>query len=170
MISLLNRSGRQAFGPLIQKLRSLGVESDRELEAILDHIKVRAGTRRGEDIIASGRSPGHSTVLIDGVACLYERLQDGTRQIYAFQYPGDFCDLHRHALPEMNNEVAVAAMTDCSIGIIDHKDLEQLIAQYPSLGLALWRATMASVFATPNPPTRKPTANSAYKAPEIPPI
>jgi len=112
MISLLNRSERQAFGPLIQKLRSLGVDSDRELEAILDHIKVRAGTGRGEDIIAPGRSPGHSTVLIDGVACLYERLQDGNRQIYAFQYPGDFCDLHQHMLPETNNEVAVAAITD----------------------------------------------------------
>ena len=99
-------------------------------------------------IIAPGRSPGHSTVLIDGVACLYERLQDGNRQIYAFQYPGDFCDLHRHVLPETNNEVAVAAIADCSIGIIEHKDLEQLIARYPSLGLALWRATMleASIF------------------------
>jgi len=141
-------SARQALGPLIQKLRSLGVDSDTELAAVLDRIKVRAGTRRGDDIIACGRSPMHSTLLLDGVACLYERLQDGTRQIYAFQYPGDFCDLHRHALPEMNNEVAVAAMTDCSIGIIDHKDLEQLIAQYPSLGLALWRATMleASIF------------------------
>ena len=51
-------------------------------------------------------------------------------------------------LPETNNEVAVAAITDCSIGIIEHKDLEQLIAQYPSLGLALWRASMleASIF------------------------
>ena len=148
VISLLNRSGRQAFGPLIQKLRSLGVDSDTELDAVLNRIKVRAGTRRGEDIIAPGRSPGHSTVLIDGVACLYERLQDGTRQIYAFQYSGDFCDLHQHVLPETNNEVAVAAITDCSIGIIEHKDLEQLIAQYPSLGLALWRASMleASIF------------------------
>ena len=141
-------SARQAFGPLIQKLRSLGVDSDTELDAVLNRIKVRAGTRRGEDIIAPGRSPGHSTVLIDGVACLYERLQDGNRQIYAFQYPGDFCDLHQHVLPETNNEVAVAAITDCSIGIIEHKDLEQLIAQYPSLGLALWRASMleASIF------------------------
>ena len=146
---LRNRaSARHAFGPLIQKLRSLGVDSDTELDVVLDRLKVRAGTRRGEDIIAPGRSPRHSTVLIDGVACLYERLQDGTRQIYAFQYSGDVCDLHRHVLPEMNNEVAVAAMTDCSIGIIEHKDLEQLIAQYPSLGLALWRASMleASIF------------------------
>jgi CRP-like cAMP-binding protein len=79
---------------------------------------------------------------------LYERLRDGDRQIYAFQYSGDFCDLHRHVFPETTNEVAVAAVTDCSVGIIEHNDLEQLIAQYPSLGLALWRASMleASVF------------------------
>ena len=148
MTSLLNRSGRQAFGPLIQKLRSLGVDSDTELDAVLNRIKVRAGTRRGEDIVAPGGSPRHSTLLLEGVACLYERLQDGNRQIYAFQYPGDFCDLHQHMLPETNNEVAVAAITDCSIGIIDHKDLDQLIARYPSLGLALWRASMleASIF------------------------
>src|SRR5580704_9810423 len=148
MISLLNRSGRQAFGPLIQKLRSLGVDIDTELDAVLKRIKVGAAARRGEDIIAPGRSPRHSTVLMEGVACLYERLQDGKRQIYAFQYSGDFCDLHQHVLPETNDEVAVAAMTDCSIGIIAHKDLEQLIAQYPTLGLALWRASMleASIF------------------------
>lgn len=148
MVNLVNQSERQVFEPLIQKLRSLGVDSDAELDAVLKRIKVRPGTRRGEDIIAPGTSPRHSTLLLEGVACLYERLPDGNRQIYAFQYSGDFCDLHRHALPETNNEVAVAALTDCSIGIIEHKDLEQLIAQYPSLGLALWRASMleASIF------------------------
>ncbi|GEP62100.1 hypothetical protein RSO01_92660 [Reyranella soli] len=79
---------------------------------------------------------------------MYERLPDGNRQIYAFQYAGDFCDLHQHVLPETNSEVAVAAVTDCSIGIIEHKDLEHLIAQYPSMSLALWRASMleASIF------------------------
>jgi CRP-like cAMP-binding protein len=79
---------------------------------------------------------------------LYERLKDGSRQIYAFQYSGDFCDSHQHLLPESNDGVAVAAMTGCSIGIIEHKDLEQLLARYPSLGLALWRASMleASIF------------------------
>jgi CRP-like cAMP-binding protein len=149
MTGLLKRSGPDAFGPLVRKLRSLGgVESDAELDAVLDRIKVRAGASRGEDIIAPGSAPRHSTVLMEGVACLYERLKDGNRQIYAFQYPGDFCDLHQHVLPDSNNEVAVAALTGCSIAIIEHRDLEQLIAQYPSLGLALWRATMleASIF------------------------
>src|SRR5262249_19567552 len=149
MTGLPKRSGPEAFGPLIRKLRSLGgLESDTESDAVLDCIKVRAGSSRGEDIIAPGSSRRHSTVLLEGVACLYERLKDGNRQIYAFQYAGDFCDFHQHVLPDTNNEVAVAAMTDCSIGIIEHKDLEQLIAHFPSLGLALWRATMleASIF------------------------
>jgi len=88
MKSLLKRSGPEAFGPLIRKLRSLGsVESDAELEAVLKRIKVRAGASRGEDIIGPGNAPRHFTVVLDGVACSYERLTDGNRQIYAFQYP-----------------------------------------------------------------------------------
>jgi CRP-like cAMP-binding protein len=148
MTSFPKRSGQQAFGHLIKKLRSLGVDSDKELDAVLNCIDVRAGISRGADIIASGRSPKYSTVLMEGVACLYERLEDGNRQIYAFQYSGDFSDLHRHVFPETNNEVAVAAITNCSIGVIEHKDLEQLIARYPTFGSALWRATMleASIF------------------------
>src|SRR5215831_13944471 len=149
MTDLLTRSEAEVFCPVIRKLRNLGgAESDAELEAVLKHIKVRAPASRGEDIVCLGTASRHFTLLLDGVACSYERLKDGNRQIYAFQYPGDFCDLSRHVLPVTNNEVAVAALTDCAIGIIEHRDLEQLIAQYPSLGLALWRATMleASIF------------------------
>ena len=40
MTSFLKRAGRQGFGPLIQKLRSLGVDSDTELDAVLDRTKV----------------------------------------------------------------------------------------------------------------------------------
>jgi CRP-like cAMP-binding protein len=111
-------------------------------------MKVKAHASRGEDIVSPGNASSYLRVLLDGVACSYERLTDGNRQIYAFQYPGDFCDLARHVLPESSNEVAVAALTDCLIGIIEQRDLEQLIAQHPTLGLALWRATMleASIF------------------------
>ncbi len=148
MISLLNRSGRQVFDPLIQKLRSLGVDSETELDAVLNRIKVRAGTRRGEDIIVPGRSARHSTLLLEGSPACMSGSRTATVRSMHFSILGDFCDLHQHVLPETNNEVAVAALTDCSIGIIEHKELEQLIAQHPSLGLALWRATMleASIF------------------------
>jgi hypothetical protein len=79
--------------------------------------------------------------LADERPNLAQRLKDDNRQIHAFQYLGDFCDFHQHLLPESNDGVGVAAMTVCSIGIID-KDLDKLIAQYPSLALALWRASM----------------------------
>ena len=143
MTGLLTRSEAEAFSPVIRKLRNLGgADSDVWVEALVNRIKVKARRSRGEDIVGPGNASRYLTVLLDGVASSYERLTDGNRQIYAFQYPGDFCDLARHVLPESNDEVVVAALTDCSIGIIEHRDLEQLIAQHPSLGLALWRATM----------------------------
>src|SRR5262245_20510472 len=149
MTGLLTRREPEAFNSIIRNLRYLGgAQSDEELEALVKRIKVKAHASRGEDVVAPGDASRCITMLLNGVACSYERLADGNRQIYAFQYPGDFCDLSRHVLPESNNEVAVAALTGCSIGTIEHKDLEQLIAQHPSLGLALWRATMleASIF------------------------
>jgi len=139
----------EAFNPVIRKLRYLGgAQRDSESEALVTRIKVKARASRGEDIVGPGNASKYFTVLLDGVACSYERLRDGNRQIYAFHYPGDFCDLHQRVLPATGNEVVVAALTDCSIGVIDHRDLEQLIVQHPSVGLALWRATMleASIF------------------------
>ena len=81
-------------------------------------------------------------MLIEGVACLCARLADGGRQILAFQYPGDFCDLNRHLLPVTSSEVGIEAITACSIATISHADLDRLIAQYPSLSRALWRASV----------------------------
>jgi CRP-like cAMP-binding protein len=128
---------------VIWKLRSLGLNGEADLQALTKLIEVKkVGVNRGEEIIGAGTSPTHSTVLLDGIACSYERLEDGGRQIHAFRLPGDFCDLHRHVLPELGDEVAVAALSDCLIGIIAYRDLDRLIAQYPTLGLALWRATM----------------------------
>jgi CRP-like cAMP-binding protein len=143
MTGLLKRSAPEVFRPVIRKLRGLGgAESDAEVEAVLKHIKVRAPASRGDDIVGPGNASRCFTVLLDGIACSYQRLADGNRQIYAFHYPGDFCDLHQHVLPESNNEVAVAALTGCSIGIVEHRDLDQLITRYPSLALAVWRAAM----------------------------
>src|SRR5262245_42475401 len=112
MTGLLTRSRLEAFRPVIRKLRTLG-SVDPELEAVLSSIKTVKGASRGADIVAAGSAPRHTTVLLDGVACLYERLKDGNRQIYAFQYSGDFCDLHRQVVPDSNDKVAVAAMTGC---------------------------------------------------------
>jgi CRP-like cAMP-binding protein len=140
MTALLKEVGGR-FAPLRQKLMRLGVDRESDLNVIMSRFRLGRRLDRGEDILPAGSSPKHSTVLIEGIACLYARLSDGGRQIFAFQYPGDFCDLSRHMLKPAATEAAVAAVTPCSIGVIENAVLEQLLTQYPTLGMALWRST-----------------------------
>src|ERR1700751_1961802 len=100
MTGLARPAGAYGVRSVIGKLRSLGLEGEVEVQSLLKLIKVRVGVGRGEEINGAGTSPTHLTVLLEGIACSYERLEDGGRQIHTFQYPGDFCDLHSYVLPE----------------------------------------------------------------------
>jgi CRP-like cAMP-binding protein len=131
---------------LIRKLQNLGTVHDEELQALVAMLSVKKGIRRGEDIITAGSSPHYSTVLLQGLACRYKIFENGRRQIFTFQYPGDFCDGHSYVLAAQDH--SVSALTECSVGIIPHKDIERITAKFPNLGLALWRDTMieSSIF------------------------
>lgn len=133
---------------LALKFKSLELDSEADLHAVLRLVTVREDVSPGNNILDTRCSPRQLTVLLSGVACFNKRLEDGSRQIYAFQYPGDFCDLHRYVLPEMDQTTTVTALTDCSIGTIRHDDMDQVLSQRPKLGLAFWRASMleASIF------------------------
>lgn len=133
---------------LTLKFKSLELDSEADLQAVLRLVKAKEAVSPGKNIVDTGGSPRQLTVMLAGVACLNKRLEDGSRQIYTFQYPGDFCDLHRYVLPETDQTVTVTALTHCSIGIIRHDDMDQMISKHPKLGLAFWRASMleASIF------------------------
>jgi hypothetical protein len=88
-----------------------------ELNALVQFLKHKPRVPASVDIIGMAQSSGHSPLA--GIACSYKRLPDGTRQIYSFQYPGDFCDLYRYVLPERDEAVAVQALTECLVAIID---------------------------------------------------
>src|SRR5207302_11479490 len=96
---------------------------------LVQFIRDRTCVSAGSDIIHVGSPIKHSALLLSGVACWYKRLEDGGRQIYSFQYPGDFCDLSRYVLPARDEAVAVQALTDCSIAIIDYADIERLLSK-----------------------------------------
>lgn len=127
--------------PLRRKLNGLGL-GENELRSVLDKVRLSGSKLRGKDIVGTGDTPRYLTVLLSGVACLYETLESGERQIYAFSYPGDFCDLHRYAWPGPAADTAVGALTDCSVGIIEYRDLDWAIERHPKVAVALWRATM----------------------------
>jgi CRP-like cAMP-binding protein len=140
-VDLPNSTGLAATASLAAKFRALGIESD-ELNDLVRFVKNLSSIAAGSDIVRAGERPRCSTIVLAGIACQYRRRDDGSRQIYSFHHPGDFCDLYRYVLPELDESVAVQAITDCSVAKIDHTDIERLLSSKPKLGLALWRATM----------------------------
>jgi CRP-like cAMP-binding protein len=130
-----------AASPVALKFKSLGVD-DEDLSELVRSIKHHARVSSASDVVRDGSKISKLTVLLDGVACSYKRLEDGRRQICSFAYPGDFCDLNRYVLPESDEAVAVQALTDCSVAVIDHADIERQLARSPKLALALWQASM----------------------------
>jgi CRP-like cAMP-binding protein len=142
MVGMIKPPEANGLDALALKFRSLELDSEAGLQTVLRLVKIREAVSPGENIVDTRSPPRQLTVLLAGVACLHKRLEDDRRQIYSFQYPGDFCDLHRYMLPELDRTATVTALTDCSIGAIRHDDLDQMLSQYPKLSLAFWRASM----------------------------
>ena len=89
------------------------------------------------DLIREGDRPGPLFVILDGWACRYKLLPEGTRQITAILMPGDVCDLHAFVLERM--EHTVATLTPARVAMIPRERLEGLIESRPSIARAfLW--------------------------------
>jgi len=122
------------------KLQSLGADAD-DLELALKAMKRPLHVTAGADVIRAGDSVGRTTVLLGGIACSYKRDEAGSRRIFSFHHPGDFCDLHQFVLPERDGAIGVQALTDAVVAVIDHRDMDRLLER-PKLAVAFWRATM----------------------------
>jgi CRP-like cAMP-binding protein len=142
MAGLMKPADAGALQPLRRKLNSLGFHDEDELRRLLDSVKLQRSTPRGEDIVGAGDAPKRLTVLMAGVACLYKTMESGERLIYAFYYPGDFCDLHRYVWSERAAETAVGTLTDCSVGTIEYRDLDEAMERHRRLARVIWQATM----------------------------
>jgi CRP-like cAMP-binding protein len=134
--------------PVGQRLNALGLTASADLEAFWKLVKVREKVDRGETIAGTTDMAKRFTVLLEGVACFSTHHEDGTRQIHAFHYRGDFPGLHSFMFPQPGEPGEVQALTGCCIGTIDSAELERAMVRRPALGRALWRAalTEASIF------------------------
>jgi len=126
--------------PFARKLTSLGIGDAEAQQSLLQCVKVGGGIGRGGDIVGQGHNRKHVTILLEGIACLYELLKDGRRQIYSFYYRGDFCGLH--GFVESTDEQLVGALTDCSVGSIPYEEVDRALERHPQLATALWRSTI----------------------------
>jgi CRP-like cAMP-binding protein len=91
-------------------------------------------------LIQEGEKPEVVRLVMSGLACRYQTLPDGGRQIVALLLPGDFCDLHVTILGEMDH--SIATLSACDIVEIPRATIKRLTDSNPRITHALWWATL----------------------------
>ncbi len=94
--------------------------------------------RRGQDIIAQGRSYNGIFVLLEGYALRYKVLTDGRRQVFHVALPGDLvgypaCFFERALY-------SVTALTKASACLVSFADMTEMFRSQPRLAMALFRS------------------------------
>lgn len=126
--------------PLINKLQ-IGVRlSGPDVTVLVGAITTPALIPAGMDLIEEGDRPDRVHLILEGLACRYKLLSDGTRQILAWLIPGDICDLHVAVLGEMDH--AIGTLSPCRVAYIARADVEGLIHCNAALNRALWWNTL----------------------------
>lgn len=123
----------------LAKLRfrhSLSPEEEKAIRAIIP-----PGRRvsRNVNVVHEGDFLDASTLLLEGVMCRFKDLADGKRQITQIHLAGDFVDLHGFTLKRLEHDVMT--LTDCTMALVPHEDIRQLIERWPRLGRLYWFST-----------------------------
>ena len=128
MANLLTRK-LELFGPLSSTDHLL-------LDEVIDHPHQLDAH---QDIIREGDIPDNVHLVLNGLACRYKILPDGSRSIFAYLVPGDFCDLHIFILKAMDHNIAT--LSPCTMVNIPRRRILEL-AKRPGIAQALWWTTL----------------------------
>jgi CRP-like cAMP-binding protein len=121
---------------LVQKLSQYGPLAQEECDALA---RATADPRRvatRTDLIREGDRPGPVVVMLEGWACRYKILPNGSRQVLAFLMPGDCCDLRVGLLAEMDH--GIQTITPALVATIEGPDMDALFTAYPNVAKALY--------------------------------
>ena len=133
-------SAPRAGAAMLRKLsvRSAFTEEGREVLLAMPMGDVRAMPR--EDIVAEGEALTRACLLLDGMACRYKRLPDGSRQIVSFHTAGDIVDLHCAVLKVADH--GIAALGPARAAYLPHEALAAAIERHRGIAWAFWRETL----------------------------
>lgn len=134
------RSGSVMPTTFARKIQGFGPLSDAEMELLNEASGASKIVRANYDLIREGDKPGPVIVVLEGWACRYKMLPDGSRQITALLLPGDFCDLHVDVLDRMDH--AIGTLTECRVATIGREKMSALLTATPTLTHAFWRAQL----------------------------
>ena len=125
--------------PLTRKLELFGPLPGEDRQLLDKAVANRRVLRAKTNIIQEGDAPSDVRVVVSGLACRYKLLPDGSRQIFAYLLPGDFCDLHIFILKEMDH--GIETLSPCEIADVPRSRILEM-TQRPELSRALWWATL----------------------------
>jgi CRP-like cAMP-binding protein len=125
--------GREApvSNAFIRKLRAQAHLSDEDAALLTEACGKPQSFPSRTDLIREGDKPGPIFVILEGWACRYKLLAEGTRQITALLMPGDCCDIHGSVLDTM--EHGIATLTPARVVTIQRARMEELIVSRPAL-------------------------------------
>ena len=124
----------------VQKLKRIVPLSDADV-AVLENATARPRNYAAkQDLIREGDRPGPVFVVLDGWACRYKILPNGSRQIMAFLLPGDACDLHIGMLAEMDH--SLQAITPAKVALIPGDYMATILDDYPRIANAMYKAQL----------------------------
>lgn len=92
------------------------------------------------DLIREGDRPGPVFVILEGWACRYKILPNGTRQVLAYLMPGDSCDLHVGLLAEMDHSLQV--ITPALVATIERLEMDAIMDKHRGIAKAMYLAQL----------------------------
>ena len=120
----------------LTKLRRRISISSEEERAIRDSVTETRRVPADEILVRSGQELNSSNLLLDGWMARTKDLPGGERQVTELHVAGDFADLHGFTLKRLDHDVVT--LSECTIGIVPHDRLKEIIENYPRLGQYYW--------------------------------
>jgi CRP-like cAMP-binding protein len=122
--------------PFIRKLNLFAPLSGSDTNLLEQLCSKPLSIKAREDLIREGEAPDVVHLILDGFACRYKVLPDGTRSIMAYLLPGDMADWHVFILGEMDH--SVATLSPCRVVEIPRAAVLEITDKYPAITRALW--------------------------------
>ena len=124
----------------IDKLRCFATLNDGDV-AILTTATATARTIPARhDLIREGDRPGPVFVMLEGWACRYKILPNGTRQVLGYLMPGDSGDLHVALLAEMDH--SIQTITPARVATIERTGMDSIMTSRPNVAKAMYIAQL----------------------------
>lgn len=120
----------------LDKLSNFGVLQPDDLEALSGATKFPTKHGGRVDLIREGDRPGPVFVMLEGWACRYKVLPNGSRQIVGLLMPGDCCDLHIGLLAEMDH--SIQTITPALVAKIDRFQMDDLMERHPRVAKVMY--------------------------------